>query len=146
MPATIAVENLQYDSRMHEKSREIMNRWYANLKRAAANNEPSAALMISGNCVEILWAFDIHPIFPEVNALQLAIRKKSLPFILKAEEIGYSGDNCAYVKADIGYMLSGGSALKARFRSRRFCFAILSAVMCISSGLSMWRTFWASRW
>jgi len=108
MPATIAVENLQYDSRMHEKSREIMNRWYANLKRAAANNEPSAALMISGNCVEILWAFDIHPIFPEVNALQLAIRKKSLPFILKAEEIGYSGDNCAYVKADIGYMLSGG--------------------------------------
>ena len=30
----------------------------------------------------------------------------SLPYIQKAEEIGYSMDNCAYVKADIGLFLS----------------------------------------
>jgi benzoyl-CoA reductase subunit B len=64
--------------------------------------------MISGNCVEILRCFDILPVFPEINALQLAIRKKSLPYIIKAEETGYASDNCAYVKADVGFTLSGG--------------------------------------
>jgi benzoyl-CoA reductase subunit B len=90
---------------MQEASKKLMEAWYA---RLAAAERPAAYLMISGNCVEILRAFDIEPIFPEVNALQLAIRRQSLPLILKAEEIGYSSDNCAYVKADIGYMLDGG--------------------------------------
>ena len=64
--------------------------------------------MISGNCVELLRACHILPMFPEVTALQNAIRKKSLPLILKAEQAGYSSDNCAYVKADIGLFLDGG--------------------------------------
>jgi benzoyl-CoA reductase subunit B len=46
--------------------------------------------------------------FPEVTALQNAIRHKSLPLILKAEQAGYSSDNCAYVKADVGLVLEGG--------------------------------------
>ncbi len=100
-------KSLKYQGTVHEKSREIMNDWYAALGEAAGTGAPSGYLMISGNCVEILQAFDILPIFPEVNALQMAIRKKSLPMILKAEEIGYSSDNCAYVKADIGYFLNG---------------------------------------
>ena len=45
--------------------------------------------------------------FPEVTALQAAIRKKSLPLILKAEQVGYSSDNCAYVKADLGLHMTG---------------------------------------
>ena len=85
-----------------------MTDWMTQLKQAAASGSPSAYLMISGNCVEILRCFDILPVFPEINALQLAIRKKSLPYIIKAEEIGYASDNCAYVKADIGFTLSGG--------------------------------------
>ncbi|MBI2837946.1 MAG: 2-hydroxyacyl-CoA dehydratase [Acidobacteria bacterium] len=98
----------QYQGVVHERSREIMSAWYDDLARAAKTGEPSACLMISGNCVEILRAFDIHPIFPEVNALQMAIRKQALPMILKAEQMGYSGDNCAYVKADVGFLMSGG--------------------------------------
>jgi len=93
----------EYQGIVHTRSREIMSAWYDRLAVAAANNTPSAYLMISGNCVEILRSFDIEPAFPEVNALQLAIRKQSLPLILKAEEMGYSSDNCAYVKADAGY-------------------------------------------
>ncbi|OGB89616.1 MAG: hypothetical protein A3H39_10135 [candidate division NC10 bacterium RIFCSPLOWO2_02_FULL_66_22] len=38
----------------------------------------------------------------------MAIRKQSLPMILKAEQMGYSSDNCAYVKADVGMLMSGG--------------------------------------
>ncbi len=85
-----------------------MTDWMAQLKEATKTPTPSAYLMISGNCVEILRCFDILPVFPEINALQLAIRKKSLPYIIKSEEIGYASDNCAYVKADIGYTLCGG--------------------------------------
>jgi len=98
----------EYRGAVHDRSREIMTAWMTQLKDAAANSTPSAYLMISGNCVEILRCFDILPVFPEINALQLAIRKKSLPYIIKAEEIGYASDNCAYVKADIGFTLSGG--------------------------------------
>jgi len=97
-----------YRGHVHELSRRIMTDWLEQLREAARTRVPSAYLMISGNCVELLRCFDILPIFPEINALQLAIRKKSLPYILKSEEIGYASDNCAYVKADIGFTLSGG--------------------------------------
>jgi len=85
-----------------------MTDWMTQLKDAARTQVPSAYLMISGNCVEILRCFDILPVFPEINALQLAIRKNSLPYIIKSEEIGYASDNCAYVKADVGFTLCGG--------------------------------------
>ena len=97
-----------YQGRVHERSRELMSAWMGELGRAEAAGRATAALMISGNCVELLRACHVLPMFPEVTALQNAIRKKSLPLILKAEQAGYSGDNCAYVKADIGLFLDGG--------------------------------------
>ena len=62
-------------------------------------------MLISGNPVELIQAFDLIPVYPEIDALQLAAKKSALPFILKAEELGYSMDNCAYVKADVGLFL-----------------------------------------
>ncbi len=102
------IKERQYQGKVHQHSRDLMNTWMAQLARANETGEPTGAIMISGNCVELLRAFDIHPIFPEVNALQNAIRHQSLPLILKAEQAGYSSDNCAYVKADIGLFLSDG--------------------------------------
>lgn len=96
----------KYQSNIHEHSKKIMSEYYSKLAKAAENNTPTGYLMISGNCVELLQAFDILPVFPEVNALQMAIRKQSLPLILKAEQRGYSTDNCAYVKADMGLYFS----------------------------------------
>jgi benzoyl-CoA reductase subunit B len=103
-----ATEKKDYRGTVHGLSRDIMTGWMTQLKEATSNGAPSAYIMISGNCVEILRCFDILPVFPEINALQLAIRKNSLPYIIKSEEIGYASDNCAYVKADIGYSLCGG--------------------------------------
>lgn len=97
-----------YGGVVHDLSRDVMTEWMNQLQVAARSGAPSAYMMVSGNCVEILRCFDILPVFPEINALQLAIRKKALPYILKAEEIGYASDNCAYVKADIGYTLAEG--------------------------------------
>jgi benzoyl-CoA reductase subunit B len=107
MPRLATVQE-HHQAQVHAESRRLMTAWMADLARAARTGEPAASLMISGNCVEILRAFDIHPMFPEVTALQMAIRKQSLPMILSAEQLGYSGDNCAYVKADVGFMVSGG--------------------------------------
>jgi benzoyl-CoA reductase subunit B len=106
--ATATAPARDYRGIIHQLSRDIMTDWMSQLKDATQSDRPSAYLMISGNCVEILRCFDILPVFPEINALQLAIRKNSLPYIIKSEEIGYASDNCAYVKADVGYTLCGG--------------------------------------
>ena len=102
------VAERQYQGHAHEHSRRLMAAWMQELAGAESAGQPTGALMISGNCVELLRACHILPMFPEVTALQNAIRKKSLPLILKAEQAGYSSDNCAYVKADIGLFLDGG--------------------------------------
>ena len=95
-----------YQGQMHLLQKEIMGRYFSRLTRAAEQGEGKAVYMlISGNPVELVLAFDMIPVYPEINALQLAVKKASLPFIQKAEEIGYSMDNCAYVKADIGLFL-----------------------------------------
>lgn len=97
-----------YQGRVHEDSRRLMTAWMGELGRAEAERRVTGAIMISGNCVELLRACHVLPMFPEVTALQNAIRHKSLPLILKAEQVGYSSDNCAYVKADVGLVLEGG--------------------------------------
>ena len=98
----------QYQGTVHVRSRALMAAWMRELAESEAAGRPTGALMISGNCVELLRACHVLPMFPEVTALQNAIRHKSLPLILKAEQAGYSSDNCAYVKADIGLFLEGG--------------------------------------
>ncbi len=98
----------EYRGQIHRRQKDLMLRWYARLGESARTGAPPAVtLMISGCCVELLEAFGIVPIYPEVNALQLAIRHQSLEPILLAEEMGYAADNCAYVKADIGALLKG---------------------------------------
>lgn len=98
----------EYRGQIHQRQKELMLKWYQRLDAGAHTGyPPSVSLMISGNCVELLEAFDAVPIYPEINALQLAIRHQSLEPILAAEELGYAADNCAYVKADIGSYLKG---------------------------------------
>jgi benzoyl-CoA reductase subunit B len=98
----------EYRSQLHHRQKELMVKWYDVLNEAAETGKPpTVSMMISGNCVELLEGFGAVPIYPEINALQLAIRHQSLEPILLAEELGYAADNCAYVKADIGAYLKG---------------------------------------
>ena len=104
---SVATE-IRYQGEMHRLQKEIMAKYYAEATAIAKGNGRKAAhLLIAGNPVELLRAFDVLPIYPEVNVLQIAVRKGSLPLIQKAEELGYAGDNCAYVKADVGLFHSG---------------------------------------
>ncbi len=104
-----------YQGQMHKIQRDLMLRWYQELDAAVDNNAPVVYLMVSGNCVELLHACGVLPVYPEINALQLAIRNQSLPALLKSEELGYSSDNCAYVKADMGsYAMNQKTTLGTR--------------------------------
>lgn len=97
-----------YRGTIHQRQKDLMLDWYHRLDQASDGGDPpTVSMMISGNCVELLEGFGASPIYPEVNALQLAIRHQSLEPILAAEDLGYAADNCAYVKADIGCMLKG---------------------------------------
>jgi benzoyl-CoA reductase subunit B len=97
-----------YQGRIHNLQKDMIGRYYSRLTAAAENRgEKAIYMLISGNPVELIEAFDMIPVYPEVNALQLAAKKQSLPLILAAEEMGYSTDNCAYVKADIGMYFAG---------------------------------------
>ena len=97
-----------YQGRMHLLQKEMIGRYYERLTAAAEGKGDKAVyMMISGNPVELIQAFDLLPVYPEVNALQLAVKKQCLPYILQAEEMGYSIDNCAYVKADVGMYFGG---------------------------------------
>ena len=101
-------EKSEYRGSIHQSQKDLMLNWYEQLDRAATTGDPpTVSMMISGNCVELLEGFGAVPLYPEVNALQLAIRHQSLDPILAAEDLGYAADNCAYVKADIGCMLKG---------------------------------------
>jgi benzoyl-CoA reductase subunit B len=62
---------------------------------------------VPGNLTELISAFDMLPVYPEINALQSGMRKKSEDYIREAEDLGYSEDVCSYVKCDIGMMLQG---------------------------------------
>ncbi|MBI4425568.1 MAG: 2-hydroxyacyl-CoA dehydratase [Elusimicrobia bacterium] len=115
-----------YQGRMHALQKDLIGRWYQDLhglwERQQGNSRSddgrwtgAVPIMVSGNCVELLRAFDLLPIYPEINALQLAIKKQALEFLLKAEERGYSTDSCGYVKADVAFYAEGAETpLKTR--------------------------------
>ena len=62
---------------------------------------------VPGNLNELIWAFDMLPVHPEINALQSGMRKMSGDYIMEAEKYGHSEDVCTYVKCDLGMMKKG---------------------------------------
>jgi benzoyl-CoA reductase subunit B len=62
---------------------------------------------VPGNISELILSFGMLPVYPEINALQSGMRKKSGDYIRDAEQHGHSEDVCTYVKCDVGMMLNG---------------------------------------
>ncbi|MFN8058062.1 MAG: benzoyl-CoA reductase subunit B [Vicinamibacterales bacterium] len=80
---------------------------YERLAAAPETGAKCAYTFVPGNLTELLHAFDLLPVLPEVNALQSAMRGKTADYISTAEKLGHSEDVCTYVKADIGMLRSG---------------------------------------
>jgi benzoyl-CoA reductase/2-hydroxyglutaryl-CoA dehydratase subunit BcrC/BadD/HgdB len=59
--------------------------------------------------VELLYAMDMIPIYPENHAVIIGARKLSPELAGAAESSGYSTDLCSYAKCDLGWIKTGVS-------------------------------------
>jgi benzoyl-CoA reductase subunit B len=96
---------LKDDSQRRQK--KMIAEHYSRLARAPETGEKNVYTFVPGNLTELLRAFDLLPVLPEINALQSAMRGKSKDYIAIAEKLGHSEDVCTYVKCDLGMMKSG---------------------------------------
>jgi benzoyl-CoA reductase subunit B len=103
----IALPEADLVGRGRREANRLFKEWYAELDSAAEAGAPTAYVFVMGSVAEILKAFDFNLVFPEINSLQTAVRKVSLNYLNKAEDLGYSTDVCGYVKADVGVHLDG---------------------------------------
>jgi benzoyl-CoA reductase subunit B len=90
-----------------EAQKALLAGYYARLAHARDERRPVVYTFVPGNLVELLEAFDVAPVYPEVNALQSAMRQRSGGFIREAERAGHSEDVCSYVKCDLGMAMKG---------------------------------------
>lgn len=88
-------------------SRSLMDNWWTELGEADASASPVVNTFVMGSLAEVLTTFDLTMSFPEIAALQTAIKGKSMDYLLAAEDLGYSPDICGYVKVDIGLHVTG---------------------------------------
>jgi benzoyl-CoA reductase subunit B len=89
------------------RQKQMIARHFDRLAAAPETGAKCAYTFVPGNLTELLLAFDMLPVLPEINALQSAMRGKTAEYIAAAEKLGHSEDVCTYVKSDIGMMKSG---------------------------------------
>ena len=90
--------------------KEMVGKLFKDLSTAKETGKKVVYTFVPGNLSELIHAFDLLPVYPEINALQSGMRKKSDDYIREAEKYGHSEDVCTYVKCDIGMMLQIGRA------------------------------------
>ncbi|MEE9167516.1 MAG: benzoyl-CoA reductase subunit B [Candidatus Neomarinimicrobiota bacterium] len=93
------------DSMIRQK--QMLAKQFLELSQVKETGKKVVYTFVPGNLTELILSFDMLPVYPEINALQSGMRKKSGDYISEAEELGYSEDVCSYVKCDIGMMVSG---------------------------------------
>lgn len=89
------------------KQKQMLAEHFMELSQVRETGKKVAYTFVPGNLTELVYAFDMLPVYPEINSLQSGMRQKSRAYIREAEEAGYSEDVCSYVKCDIGMMLQG---------------------------------------
>ncbi|MDP6011200.1 MAG: 2-hydroxyacyl-CoA dehydratase family protein [Candidatus Poseidoniaceae archaeon] len=94
--------------RGNREGSELFKKWFNNLNEAALAGEHGAYVFVMGSLAEILHSFEMPIIFPEITALQTAVRHEAAELLNEAEDHGYSPDICGYVKADYAIQARGG--------------------------------------
>jgi benzoyl-CoA reductase subunit B len=93
--------------RSMELQKEMIAAHFQRLSRAREEGKKVVYTFVPGNLNELIWALDMLPVHPEINALQSGMRKKSGEYVQEAEKHGHSEDVCTYVKCDIGMLKKG---------------------------------------
>ncbi|RMF08896.1 MAG: benzoyl-CoA reductase subunit B, partial [Candidatus Neomarinimicrobiota bacterium] len=89
------------------KQKQMLAEHFLALSQVKETGKKVVYTFVPGNLTELIYTFDMLPVYPEINALQSGMRKKSADYIREAEDLGFSEDVCSYVKCDIGMMLQG---------------------------------------
>src|SRR3990172_3188853 len=89
------------------KQKEMIAGNFQELTDAHKQGKKVSYTFVPGNLNELVMCFDMVGNFPEINALQNGMRKKTGQFIMEAERSGHSEDVCTYVKSDIGMLRKG---------------------------------------
>jgi len=97
---------VQKDSSM-ERQKQMIAAHFKALSLAPSTGQKVAYSFVPGNLTELMHAFDVLPVYPEINALQSAMRQLSAGYIREAERLGHNEDVCTYVKCDIGMLTKG---------------------------------------
>ncbi|MDI9645791.1 MAG: 2-hydroxyacyl-CoA dehydratase subunit D [Archaeoglobales archaeon] len=92
--------------RSNERMRQLMAGYYM-MGHSARN----VAWVTSGAPVEILYAMDIYPAYPENHAALIGAAKLGPNYSEYAEKIGFSRDLCSYARCDIGCVLAQSSPI-----------------------------------
>ncbi len=92
-------------SMLHQK--QLIGAHFDRLATAREDGRKVVYTFVPGNLTELLLSFDVLPVYPEINALQSAMRGRSMDFIHEAERAGHSEDVCTYVKCDVGMKRNG---------------------------------------
>lgn len=104
--STAATQSIQKEQSMLLQKDMIADH-FIKLGRARKEGKKVVYTFVPGNLNELIIAFGMLPVHPEINALQSAMRKKSAGYIREAEKHGHSEDVCTYVKCDVGMLKSG---------------------------------------
>ncbi|MCK6593057.1 MAG: benzoyl-CoA reductase subunit B [Polyangiaceae bacterium] len=89
------------------RQKEMIADHFHKLTRAKEEGKKVVYTFVPGNLTELMHVFGVLPVYPEINALQSGMRKKSGAYVAEAEKLGHSEDVCTYVKCDIGMLKSG---------------------------------------
>jgi benzoyl-CoA reductase subunit B len=100
-------EQTESKDRSQLRQKRMIADHFEKLTRAKEEGKKVVYTFVPGNLTELIGAFDMLPVLPEINALQSGMRKKSAGYIAEAEKAGHSEDVCTYVKCDLGMLKSG---------------------------------------
>ena len=90
------------------ESARLTRKWFSSLTEAARSGKGAAYVFVIGNMNEVLRTFDLPIVYPEITALQMAVRGTAEEYLKESEDYGYSPDICGYLKADVAMHLRGG--------------------------------------
>ena len=90
-----------------ERQKQLIGGYFDELAEVERRGRKAVYTFVPGNLTELLLAFDVAPVLPEINALQSGMRGLSKDYIALAEKAGHSEDVCTYVKCDLGMLESG---------------------------------------
>lgn len=93
--------------------KELLATHAARLAHAREDGRKVVYTFVPGNLTELLLAFDVLPVYPEVTALGAGMRRASDRYIREAERSGHAEDVCSYVKCDVGMGLCDDAGASA---------------------------------